>query len=1259
MKSRFLFYLIMLLVASGMLSAQDDVETSIFARPAYFNNRVYFKTKNAQSIDKKSNVFLSSSIENTLSNLNVKVRSIQAPYSNHFSKYGGQFQTSNYGIDRICEIIFEDSVNVFEISKYIAENSEVEYAEPVPMNYLLYTPNDPNIVLQWHLKDINVFNAWDIAKDKTAVVIGIVDSGTQWDHIDLEANAHTDKGWDFVGYFSGSSFQPDNDVRPWYSSNDHGTHVAGCAAAVVNNAKLGAGSSHNAKFIATKHSSDNPAYEGGIYEAYKGIMYCAERGAKVINCSWGGPGYSTANEEVIKEANSHGCLIFAAAGNENSDNDLVTSYPANYPGIISIGATKSDNKKADFSCYGYSTKIFAPGKDIFSTMPTAAKDGFYFMSGTSMAAPVATGVAAMVRSVFHEYDAKQAYHQIRSTLDPLSNNGDKKEYGKINAFKALSYNNTSGVVPGVAIESFEIPPFNSFTSYNDKKLKLKFVNHIGKTTNLSVKLTSLDNCIDFDGGAKSVTISVGSMNIKDTTNKEINVKVNKNAAISRGKLAVMVEYSDGSWKDFEMLYLPVNMPTVASISTGYFAAMSDRDGELVLADAHFYDDNNVFAITYLSGGQYNRLYYYPMMGNSGGANPVSIDNALQTTDKPVSCWRMNNNRGLILVTNRTNSKLAGIYRTTNFYSNGWTRTNLSETVINPLKLYFKDDMNGIILVDAEDKKWNTALTIDGGITWLKTPLNSIPEAMDGESSKIDGEGVCCGLENYFWFATNKGRIYRTADVTNSSTTWSVHKVADNIIIKSMAFGGKSGVDSGMIIFYKPSNDTCFIATTTNKGNQWTINPLHTIANGGKPVYIKSVPGSSIFAVVTDNNSVMLTNNLGETWKNANAKYMSGVKKIVARNSLVGANNNNRITIKTIGYSTQFNSTSASEILPYCAVTTTTITEPFFDVNRSITLQPPSIVSFGTKNLGKDTTRTVTITNTGNAVVNLSDYKIIPNNDNTSENEFVIMSRPSTVPKDGSSDVRIRFTPKTAGEKDARLWISNNTDSYPEIGLILRGTATFTEFAELTSNRKLIEYDSTYCGSFSTQLLQLKNTGNVNVTIDSIAFKTIGDSTKAGEFSYSISSGGSLPITLIPNQSQSVSVIFSPIYITAPEDQIVNKNATMFVYNGGVVSPIEVEINGISHNNDVGIIEQNANIFSPLVPNPTNDVCYSNIYLETPTKYKILLLTLNGEEIAVIKEGEGVGELPVEIKTNSFASGVYFVVLDINGKRYFNKLTINK
>jgi hypothetical protein len=219
----------------------------------YYKDRIYIKTKNVQQIDNKFNVTLSNNISNSFKGIKGNSIELSAPFARHFLKYGGKINSSKQGLDRLYKVVFNNNIDVVTLCEEISKNSDVEYAEPIPMVYLLeYKPNDPNLSTQWHLKDIDVYNAWEVVKDKTAVLVGIVDSGTDLEHPDLADNAWKNPkeqfngidddnngyiddlyGWDFVGSNT-SKLSQDNNVTPSSQNNYHGTHVTGLIAATAN-----------------------------------------------------------------------------------------------------------------------------------------------------------------------------------------------------------------------------------------------------------------------------------------------------------------------------------------------------------------------------------------------------------------------------------------------------------------------------------------------------------------------------------------------------------------------------------------------------------------------------------------------------------------------------------------------------------------------------------------------------------------------------------------------------------------------------------------------------------------------------------------------------------------------------------------------------------------------------------------------------------------------------------------------------------------
>jgi len=1225
---------------------------------AFYTNRITVKTKNYQQIDKQNNVLLSSDLTSIFDGIDANVVKISAPYAKHYAKFGGSFQSASiYGLERICEVVFDNEVDVFAICEELMKNENVEYAEPVPIYTTFeWKPNDPGLNLQWHLKDIDIYNAWAVAKDKTGVLVGIVDSGTDWEHQDLAANSwvnpnDSSRGWNFVGNVTLQEFlsgvvKPNNDVRPKKTGNLHGTHVAGIAAAVANNGKFGAGTGVNVKHISTKHSHDDDPYFR-LIDGYKGIMYCAEKGAKVINCSWGGSGYSRAGEDVINEVLDMGVAIIAATGNDGTDNDIMAHYPSNYKGVIAVGSTKNYDDISNFTNHGYSAMLFAPGSAIYSTMPAQKFDS---ISGTSMASPVVAGVAALVLSVFPDYTPKQVYHQLRSTVTNIDNpKTASKLYGKINAYKAVTYNNPdfpAQIVPGVSVTKFELPPFNSFTSYRNKKLKLELTNYIGKANNLIVKVSSLDGLVNLIPEASFVLDTVGTVAMMETKNIEIEVRLDAKTAISVGKAQILVEYFDGNnFYDFEVIYVPINIstPITTAISTlqitGQKNAFNHYNTNVVINDLHYYDDNNAVAVGFYE-------YYYSnapflFLSNDGSSQTDAIQLSANNMRYPRSVFAFSNNK--IAIAANTGSATSFVHLTNNLTS--WQSVNVTDKVGNQLnKIHFFDNQNGILLGGVLNGRFGIGLSANGGSTWDAVNSNALG-ANQFESVRIfDSRPAVAIRNNSFWFGTNQGRIIFSND---RGKNWESSVIYEDALIASIAF---SDNNNGMAICYpKDSPRDCYIAKTTDGGKIWTRSKFLTVNEVGNfPKYIYAAAPNT-FVLVSSNNAMYATNNFGETWKNVNTKQGVASNIVAGRTTQVGGNN--RIRIRNYGYSSQYNSQSTADFRHAGTLITTTITEPFFDVVRSISMQPPSMLGFGTIDLGKDSTRRILMTNTGDAVLNFSDYVIIPDNDETSAEDFRIVRRPALIGVGKQDSIVITFTPKTKGSKVAILHIANNTDLLPEIGFRLSGTALHNEFAELTVNRTEVEFDTTNIVNTAQQNITVTNIGNINLSIDSMVF--VAKNTETSSADFSISSSITYPLSLSPNQNRIVPIIFNPQ--TGGE-----KNADLVIYNSGAYPELLVDITGLAVG-EGSVYMQDYNIFSQVQPNPANDICYSAIYLDKSQNYTVELINSAGESLGIISQGFGNAgeEILLEIDTEKLVSGTYFLILDLSDKKYINKFIVGR
>ncbi|MFC4075323.1 S8 family peptidase [Salinithrix halophila] len=298
--------------------------------------------------------------------------------------------------------------------KMYRENPLVEYAEPNITFKAAATPNDSDYSKQYGLELVNAPTAWKTVTGKGAK-IAIVDTGVDYNHPDLKGKVI--KGRDFI----------DNDSDPM-DENGHGTHCAGIAAAHTNNEIGIAGMAPNAKIYASRVLDANG--RGSLDAVANGITDAADHGAKVISLSLGASKGAQALKDAVDYAADKGAIVVAAAGNEGK---TTPNYPGYYKKTIAVGATDSNDKKADFSnCGADWVDVAAPGVDIYSTITGG---GYKNLSGTSMATPHVAGLAGLLASQGKK--AADIRSTIEGTADKISGTGSDWAYGRINAAKAV------------------------------------------------------------------------------------------------------------------------------------------------------------------------------------------------------------------------------------------------------------------------------------------------------------------------------------------------------------------------------------------------------------------------------------------------------------------------------------------------------------------------------------------------------------------------------------------------------------------------------------------------------------------------------------------------------------------------------------------------------------------------------------------------------------------------------------------------------
>ncbi len=501
------------------------------------------------------------------------------------------------GLSRIINVNYIENVDPVLLASKLRGSRLIEWAEPRYVYETSYAPNDPSLNSQWALTKVNAAAAWDISQGDTNVVIGIVDTGVDWDHPDLNANVK--RNWneipdnnidddnngyidDVLGWdFGGLTGTPDN--NPTEDQPDHGTHVAGIASAVTNNAVGVAALGFKCKLLAVKTCQNNyrsPSNQPYVIFGYEGIIYAAQRGAKVINCSWGGGGYSIFGQEVIDAATAMGALVVAAAGNSNSS-DLF--YPASYDKVLSVASTGSTDQRSTFSNYGTATDVAAPGEGIINTW---MDNTYTYLSGTSMASPHAAGLAALVRSQFPALSPVQAAERIRTTADNINAANplyaDLLGKGRINAAAAL----TGGAVYSVRGYNFVLSDAEGgdgdgiIENGETISVRASFKNYLSPVSSLTITLESTNGY----AVVTVPTVSVSSLGTLDSTsNVSVPFRFTVNTTATDAVMKFKFIFRSAGYTDFQWLYSIAN-PTYSTQSGNDVALTITSKGTLAFND---------------------------------------------------------------------------------------------------------------------------------------------------------------------------------------------------------------------------------------------------------------------------------------------------------------------------------------------------------------------------------------------------------------------------------------------------------------------------------------------------------------------------------------------------------------------------------------------------------------------------------------------------------------------------------------------------
>ncbi len=426
---------------------------------------------------------------------------------------------------------------------------------------MLYIPNDPAISAQYYLQKIKAYEAWDIFKGDSTIIIGIVDTGIELAHDDLWQNiaynyADPIDGFDndgdgFIDNFHGWDLGNNDNNPEWnegtLNPDAHGVFVAGMAAPTTNNGIGIAGVAFKTKFLPVK-ITDSLGY---LSKSYEGIVYAADHGCKIINCSWGGTIPDNFGYDIIKYVTyNRKCLVIAAAGNNGNTYNSIY-YPAGYDEVVAVAATNQWDYKWVKSCYGPHIDICAPGENVYSTYEN---NGYTMGWGTSYASPLTAGVAALCLG----YRGKnllpfQLRAMIENSADKIDTIAQNLSFvgqlgkGRINALRAL----TDTIRKAVRFYNYSIYIQND-TSY----LHGKIVNLFAKTQLLWLKLSTSNPYIRFIRDSIFVG-QLDSLSVLDLSTLPFSFTCTSNAPFDMD-VVFRIQFNDINYSDFQTIRLTVN-----------------------------------------------------------------------------------------------------------------------------------------------------------------------------------------------------------------------------------------------------------------------------------------------------------------------------------------------------------------------------------------------------------------------------------------------------------------------------------------------------------------------------------------------------------------------------------------------------------------------------------------------------------------------------------------------------------------------------
>lgn len=477
---------------------------------------------------------------------------------------------SKVKLGNIYKVHLKNHISVEEACKKFKSCRYFEYMQPNFLDELLYTPSDPRTGTQYALSICQAFEAWDIHKGDSNIVIGVSDTGVDFDHEDLRKNVAYNINDpidgvdnDFDGYtdnYMGRDFGSNDNNPQWNESGTsgnkvHGIFTCGLAGARTDNELGMAAFGFRTKFLPIKISDDN----GQLVSGYESIIYAAEHGCDIVNCSWGSTTPHDYGRDVIEYVTEVLDVIIVGAAGNNDNEDLF--YPASYKNVVSVAASNNIDTKWENSSYNWRVDIAAPGEYVLSTLQN---NTYSTSSGTSFSAPIVSASLALLKSYYPDSLSNTQLIEILKTngdkIDTSASNINyKNKLGKsrLNLFKALQAN----IKPAVRAFDFELLKNNQIAFAGDTAILSGYLsNLLLPVENLNVSISSTSQYINILNDNFTIPL-LGENESVNLSDQNIEIVISPDTPDNE-YINFLITYTGDGYEDEELRSITINYPHI-------------------------------------------------------------------------------------------------------------------------------------------------------------------------------------------------------------------------------------------------------------------------------------------------------------------------------------------------------------------------------------------------------------------------------------------------------------------------------------------------------------------------------------------------------------------------------------------------------------------------------------------------------------------------------------------------------------------------